>query len=179
MFLEQKQLHTALELRNSFGLGQNYKVPNILISLTLMSSCIHSVHLKDFNSLASKLLQYHLFEVNTSEGFEDFFFFYFRYQFLVSSIQRKSIEAQVVSHRPAASGGTLVVPGISVPCLGRIILTNRMCSISVTCLGRIILTNWVPPFLSPPSGFVTTARHSSSFLSNLGLTTECFFFPSS
>ena len=74
MFLGQKQLHTAPELRNSFDLGQNFKVHNILISLALMSSCIHSVHVKDFSSLASGFPQYHLFEVNSSEGFEDFFF---------------------------------------------------------------------------------------------------------
>lgn len=74
VFLEQKQLYTAPELRNSFDLGQNFKVHNILISLALMSSCIHSVHVKDFSSLASGLPQYHLFEVNTSERFEDFFF---------------------------------------------------------------------------------------------------------
>lgn len=110
MFLEQKQLYTAPELRNSFDLGQNFKVHNILISLALMSSCIHSVHVKDFSSLASGLPQYHLFEVNTSERFEDFFFFNFRYQFLVSSTQN-FVEAQVVSHCPAASGSTLVVPG--------------------------------------------------------------------
>lgn len=75
MFLEQKQLYTAPELRNSFDLGQNFEVHNILISLALMSSCIHSVHVKDFSSLASGLPQYHLFEVNTSERFKDFFFF--------------------------------------------------------------------------------------------------------
>lgn len=75
MFLGQKQLHTAPELRNSFDFEQNFKVHNILISLALMSSCIHSVQVKDFSSLASGLPQYHLFEVNTSEGFENFFFF--------------------------------------------------------------------------------------------------------